>query len=64
MIDIENEKILTQKLQAEISSGKTQKSDNREFDADVLKKTETELQLNFLINQLMHYLTIIKKNNP
>lgn len=63
MIDIEKEKALMKKLQSEISSGKNSKPNSRKFDSDMRKKTETELQLNFLINQLIHYLSIIKKNN-
>ena len=35
--------------------------ENREIEADMEKKTETELQLKFLISQLIHYLSIINK---
>ncbi|MBN2480221.1 MAG: hypothetical protein JXB19_00650 [Bacteroidales bacterium] len=64
MIDIEKEKARMKKLQSEISSGQMQKSNDRKPDPGMTKRTDTELQLNFLINQLMHYLMIINKNNP
>jgi len=61
MIDIEKEKQSMQSLHREIiEDGKT-KVHPSEIESDVEKKTETELQLRFLINQLKHYLSIIKK---
>ncbi|MBN1158017.1 MAG: hypothetical protein JXA61_01440 [Bacteroidales bacterium] len=63
MIDIEKEKAEMRKLQSEIYSGKPENFKERNFDPDMTKKTESELQLNFLINQLLHYLLIIKKDN-
>ena len=35
---------------------------SNEIERDIEKKTQTELQLSFLINQIMHYLSILKKN--
>lgn len=61
MIDIEKEKQTMKNLQKEIMDGTDQKSENNEIEADLEKKTETELQLSFLINQLLHYLSILKK---
>jgi hypothetical protein len=61
MIDIEKEKQTMKNLQNEIRKDADQKHDNDEIEADLKKKTETELLLNFLINQLMHYLSVLKK---
>ena len=61
MIDIEREKQSMKSLHMEIiEDGKTVVHPS-EIESDVEKKTETELQLRFLINQLKHYLSIIKK---
>ncbi len=61
MIDIEKEKQIMKNLQKEILTESDQKHENHEIEADLEKKTETELQLSFLINQLLHYLSILKK---
>lgn len=60
MIDIEKEKDTMRNLQKEINKESGKKKTNTEIEADIDKKTETELQLSFLINQLLHYLSIIK----
>jgi hypothetical protein len=60
MIDIEKEKSTMRNLKKEIGMSEGQIS-NTEIEADIERKTETEVLLNFLINQLLHYLSIIKK---
>jgi len=60
MIDIEKEKQTMRSLKREIVYVNGQNKDS-EIEADVDKKTEIEIQLNFLINQLLHYLSILKK---
>ena len=61
MIDIEKEKQTIKSLHYEIMKDTDQQQENNDIEADLEKKTETELQLSFLINQLLHYLSIIKK---
>ena len=61
MIDIEKEKQTMRNLQREILKETDHMQENTEIEADLEKKTETELQLSFLINQLLHYLSILKK---
>jgi hypothetical protein len=61
MIDIEKEKQTMRNLQKEIMNETDHKHENNDIEADLEKKTETELQLSFLINQLLHYLSILKK---
>jgi hypothetical protein len=61
MIDIEKEKQTMKNLHKEIMKETDNKQEKDELEADVEKKTETELQLSFLINQLLHYLAILKK---
>ena len=61
MIDIEKEKLIMKDLQKEIMTESDHKPENHEIKADLDKKTETELQISFLINQLLHYLSILKK---
>jgi hypothetical protein len=61
MIDIEKEKQTMISLQKEIMNESDHKKEKTELEADMEKKTETELQLSFLINQLLHYLSILKK---
>jgi hypothetical protein len=61
MIDIEKEKNTMKSLRQEITRDAESTTEKSEIEADVEKKTEIELQLNFLINQLIHYLSIIKK---
>jgi hypothetical protein len=61
MIDIDKEKQTMRNLHQEIMKNQDQKHESEEIEADLEKKTETELQLSFLINQLLHYLSILKK---
>jgi hypothetical protein len=61
MIDIEKEKQTMKNLQREIMKDAKQTHDDETIEANVEKKTETELQLGFLIDQLLYYLSIIKK---
>lgn len=61
MIDIEKEKRNMNSVQQEIMKDAHKSDLDVEIEADVNKKTETEMQLNFLINQLIHYLSILKK---
>lgn len=61
MIDIEKEKQSMRSLHQEIVGESEVNSENQEIEADVEKKTEIELQLKFLINQLIHYLSILTK---
>lgn len=61
MIDIEKEKLIMKELQKEIMTETDHKPENHEIKADMDQKTETELQISFLINQLLHYLSILKK---
>jgi hypothetical protein len=61
MIDIEKEKQTMQHVHNEIMHEIKFRSESNEIEADVERKTETELQLNFLISQLQHYLSILKK---
>ena len=60
MIDIEKEKQTMRNLQKEIVKEGAQQHEISEIEADMEKKTETEIQLNFLINQLLHYLSVLK----
>ncbi len=62
MIDIEKEKQQMKQLHDEIEKDKKNKTMPAEIEQDIEKKTQTELQLSFLINQIMHYLTILKTN--
>jgi hypothetical protein len=62
MIDIEKEKKTMQDLKKEIGKDQKVNEQKREIENEIEKKVDIELQLNFLINQIMHYLTIIKKN--
>jgi hypothetical protein len=61
MIDIEKEKQTMKTLHKEIMNETDYKQEKDELEAGVEKKTETELQLSFLINQLLHYLAILNK---
>jgi len=61
MIDIEKEKAVMKKIREEGAPGIGNYGKD-ELESGVTKKTETELQLSFLINQLLHYLSIIKNN--
>lgn len=61
MIDMEKEKEAMDKIREELDKDEIDKKKNKEFEKIVDKKAQTEIQLNFLINQLMHYLSLIKK---
>jgi hypothetical protein len=61
MIDIEKEKRTMKNLHYEIMKDTDLQYENNEIEADLEKKTETELQLSFLISQLLHYMSILKK---
>jgi hypothetical protein len=60
MIDIEKEKQAMKNLHKEIMNEAHPKSGNNEIEADLEKKTDTEVQLNFLITQLLYYLSVLK----
>ncbi len=60
MIDIEKEKKVMKDIKMEIrDDNKTEKPD-REIEESIEEKVDIEFQLDFLITQLMHYLSIIK----
>lgn len=62
MIDIEKEKTAMKELQKELAKDqKKMKQHLTSYDKIADKKTDIELQLSFLINQLNHYLAQIKK---
>lgn len=62
MIDMEKEKEAMDKIRNELDKDlKEKKKNNKEVEKIVDKKAQTEIQLNFLINQLIHYLSLIKK---
>jgi hypothetical protein len=62
MIDMEKENEQMKRLHEEIIGDKKNVRSSNEIEKDIEKKTQTELQLSFLINQIMHYLSILKKN--
>ena len=62
MIDIEKEKKAMMDVKEEIAKGKKVEDQKKEIEEEVEEKVDIELQLSFLINQIMHYLTIIKSN--
>jgi hypothetical protein len=63
MIDTDKENEQMKMLHEEIITQKKDDKDRRkdEMEKEIEKKTRTELQLSFLINQIMHYLAILKK---
>jgi hypothetical protein len=61
MIDTEKEDEQMKKVHDEITSGRKDDKKSDEMERDIEQKTRTELQLSFLINQIMHYLAILKK---
>lgn len=61
MIDTEKEDEQMKKVHDEIASGRKDNKKPDEMEKDIEQKTRTELQLSFLINQIMHYLAILKK---
>ena len=62
MIDMEKENEQMKRVHDEIVKDKQGDSTSSEIEQEIEKKTQTELQLSFLINQIMHYLAILKKN--
>lgn len=62
MIDIEKEKKAMKDVKEEIARDKVVDEQNKEIEKEVEEKVDIELQLSFLINQIMHYLSIIKSN--
>jgi hypothetical protein len=61
MIDIEKEKETLRNLHRDIVQERKSMAENGDIPADIEKKTEIEFQLKFLIDQLLHYLAILKK---
>jgi hypothetical protein len=61
MIDIEKEKETMKSLNRDIIREKKSIPENNPVAADIEKRTEIEFQLKFLIDQLLHYLSILKK---
>jgi len=61
MIDIEKENQTMKSVQQEILIEANSMAENQEMEDAINKKTETELQLKFLISQLIHYLSILNK---
>jgi hypothetical protein len=61
MIDMEKEKETMHNLHMDIVAEKKSLSEGNSLTTDLQKKTEIEFQLNFLINQILHYLSILKK---
>jgi hypothetical protein len=61
MIDIEKEKETMRSLHRDIILEKKSMPENGDIPSDIEKNIEIELQLKFLIDQLMHYLSILKK---
>ncbi len=61
MIEIEKEKAAMKELQEELQKDVTQaRSHKSSYENIAEQKTVVELQLNFLINQLLHYLSLLK----
>lgn len=60
MIDMEKENEVMRNLQMEVNKSKTPGQKKKEFESEINKKVEIEMQLSFLIQQLMHYLSILK----
>jgi hypothetical protein len=63
MIDITKENEAMSALKNEVEKDvHVRRSKNNEVENIVDIKVQTEIQLNFLINQLIHYLSILKTN--
>jgi hypothetical protein len=61
MIDITKENEAMKDLKKELGKDvNDRESENEEMEQIIDKKAQTEIQLNFLINQLIHYLSILK----
>ncbi len=61
MIDIEKEKETLKSLRSDIIREKKSMAENVDMAPDTEKRIEIEFMLKFLIDQLLHYLTILKK---
>jgi hypothetical protein len=61
MIDIDKEKETMLSLRRDIIQEKKSMAENGDIASDIEKRTEIEFQLKFLIDQLLHYLSILKK---
>lgn len=61
MIDIEKEKETMRSLHRDIIREKKSIAENDDVSSDIEKRTEIEFLLKFLIDQLLHYLSILKK---
>jgi hypothetical protein len=61
MIDIEKEKETMNNLRRDIILEKKSMPENGDIASDIEKRTGIEFQLKFLIDQLLHYLSILKK---
>ncbi|MBS1233898.1 MAG: hypothetical protein H6R34_462, partial [Bacteroidetes bacterium] len=61
MIDTGKEDEQMKSVHDEITSGRQDDKKSDEMEKEIEKKTRTELQLSFLITQIMHYLAILKK---
>lgn len=59
MIDIEKEKSAMINIKRELSQAETGQK-NKELEKIIDSKAQTEIQMNFLINQLLHYLALLK----
>jgi hypothetical protein len=61
MIDTGKENEQMKKVHEEIVTGRKDDKKPDEMEKEIEKKTRTEFQMSFLINQIMHYLAILKK---
>ncbi len=61
MIDMAKEKETMEKLRKEVEANRKKNSHNKELDSIADEKAKTEIELNFLINQIVHYLSLLKK---
>ncbi len=59
MIDMEKENQVMHNLHEEINIDLKGRGNNQRFESEIQPKVETEIQLNFLINQILHYLDMI-----
>ncbi|MBN1183571.1 MAG: hypothetical protein JXB49_14875 [Bacteroidales bacterium] len=64
MIDIEKEKKIRNEVFSEVNKEKKahNKNTGTEFESEVALKVQQEIDIDFLVNQIMHYISII--NNP
>lgn len=63
MINIEPEIEAIKDLQSEIDKDRNLTNEKSSYENIANKKTDIELQLNFLINQLIHYLSMLKRKS-